>query len=93
MANGKRQTLVGTLTLVPNPCTTRPCVPGMAFAVIVGDTPYFLTKDGRLCMSNYAWAPTAPTLGAQVTATGVVAENSDVNDCLFRVIEFTSLRR
>jgi hypothetical protein len=93
MAIEKQQTLVGTLTLVPNPCTTRPCLPGMAFAVVVGHTPYFLTKDGRLCMSNYAWAPTAPALGDQVTATGVVAENLDVNDCQFRVIEFTSLRR
>ena len=92
MVSHNQQTITGTLTLVPNPCTTRPCLPGMAFAVVVGHTPYFLAKNGKLCMNDYAWGPSAPRPGAQVTATGAVEEKHDINDCLFRTIEVASLR-
>jgi hypothetical protein len=92
MGGDKPQAITGVFTLVPNPCTTRPCLPGMAWAVVVGDTPYFLAKDGKLCRQNDAWDGSAPAPGALVTATGTVKEEYDINHCLFRTLEPTSLQ-
>jgi hypothetical protein len=81
----------GKLELVPNPCTTRPCLPGLAFAVIVDDrVPYFLTRDGRFLMQN---AIDLPSPGERVVAVGHVSNQRDVNNNAFKTIEFTSLTR
>jgi hypothetical protein len=91
MATQRAQTLTGVLTLVPNPCTTRPCLPGMALAIVVGPTPYFLTRNGTLCRDVHAWGRHAPTPGTEVTVSGEVETRTDVNDCVFRTIELVSL--
>jgi hypothetical protein len=81
----------GKLELVPNPCTTRPCLPGLAFAVVVDDrVPYFLTRDGRLQMQN---AVDLPSPGERVVAVGCVRDQKDVNGNAFKILEFTSLTR
>ena len=81
----------GKLELVPNPCTTKPCLPGLAFAVVVDDrVPYFLTRDGRLQMQN---AVDLPSPGERVVAVGYVRDQKDVNGNAFKSLEFTSLTR
>jgi hypothetical protein len=79
----------GKLELVPNPCTTKPCLPGLAFAVIADRVPHFLTRNGRFYMQN---AADLPSPGETVVAAGVVHEQKDVNGNTFKTIEFTSLR-
>lgn len=90
MATHGTHTLTGVLSLVPNPCTTRPCLPGLALAVVVGPTPYFLTRNGKLCRDDDALGRRAP-VGAKVRVSGAVETSRDVNDCLFHTIEFVSL--
>ena len=81
----------GKLELVPNPCTTRPCLPSLAFAVIVDDrVPYFLTRGGRFQMQN---AVDLPSPGERVVAVGNVRDQKDVNGNAFKTLEFTSLTR
>ena len=81
----------GKLDLVPNPCTTKPCLPGLAFAVVVDDrVPYFLTREGRLQMQN---AVGLPSPGERVVAVGHVRDQKDVNGNAFKSLEFTSLTR
>jgi hypothetical protein len=83
--------LTGKLDLVPNPCTTQPCLPGLAFAVIVDDrVPYFLTRDGRFLMQN---AADLLSPGESVVAVGHVSDQKDVNNNAFKTLEFTSLTR
>ena len=83
--------ITGKLELVPNPCTTKPCLPGLAFAVVVDDrVPYFLTSDGRFQMQN---AVNLPSPGEIVVAVGRVDDQKDVNDNAFKTLEFTSLTR
>ena len=83
--------ITGKLELVPNPCTTKPCLPGLAFAVVVDDrVPYFLTNDGRFQMQN---AVNLPSPGEIVVAVGRVDDQKDVNDNAFKTLEFTSLTR
>ena len=82
---------IGKLELVPNPCTTKPCLPGLAFAVIVDDrVPYFLTRDGRFLMQN---AVDLPLPGERVVAVGHVCDRKDVNNNAFKTVEYTSLTR
>ena len=84
-------TITGKLELVPNPCTTRPCLPGLAHAVVVDDrVPYFLTSDGRFRMQN---AVDLPPPGERVVAVGQVRDQKDVNDNAFKTLEFSSLAR
>lgn len=84
-------TITGKLELVPNPCTTKPCLPGLAHAVIVDDrVPYFLTRDGRLQMQN---AVDLPSPGERVVAVGHVRDQKDVNNNAFKTLEFASLTR
>jgi len=92
MTDRDPKAITGVLTLVPNPSTTRPCLPGMAFAIVVGTIPYFLCRNGKLLMSDSTWGHSAPALGTRVTAVGEVEEKRDVNACLFRTIEISSLR-
>ena len=81
----------GKLELVPNPCTTKPCLPGLALAVVVDDrVPYFFTRNGRLQMQN---AVDLPSPGERVVAVGQVTDQKDVNDNVFKTLEFTSLTR
>jgi hypothetical protein len=63
----------------------------MAFAVIVDETPYFLTHNGQLCMSDCTWGREAPAPGALVAVTGVAEERRDANDRRYQSIEFVSL--
>ncbi len=90
MSGSGEQTIEGTLTLLPNPCTTKPCLPGLAFAVMADDgAPYFLAKNDGFYMHG---VPDMPEPGDKVVATGSVQEKRDVTGKAFKAIELTALR-
>jgi hypothetical protein len=62
----------------------------MAFAVVAGNTPYFLTRSGMFFMSDHAWSGNKPAPGSKVTARGTVSEHYDVNECRFLTMELES---
>jgi hypothetical protein len=81
--------MTGKLELLPNPCTTKPCLPGLAFAVVGDDrVPYFLTRNGRFCMQN---VQDLPSPGERVVVVGDRQEQKDVNGNSFKTIEITSI--
>jgi hypothetical protein len=81
----------GKLEFLPNPCTTKPCLPGLALAVVSADgVTYFLTRDGKFQMQPAAGMPSP---GEKVLAIGDVHEQVDVNARPFKTIDFTSLTR
>ena len=79
----------GKLELVPNPCTTKPCLPGLAFAVVANGVPYFLTRNGRFYMQNET---DLPSPGGIFVVAGKVRDQKDVNGNAFKTVELTSLR-
>jgi len=40
-------TITGQYLLIENPCTTVPCLPGMAYAVLANGKYYYITIDGH----------------------------------------------
>ncbi len=80
--------ITGKLELLPNPCTTKPCLPALAFAVVDEDrVAHFLSRDGRFVLH----AADLPSPGEQVVAVGEVHEQQDVNGKTFKTIELASL--
>lgn len=83
----------GALVLVPNPCTTQPCLPGMALAVDTGDGPCFLTRQGTWLMDPGALGPPPVAIGDLVRVTGSVNQAVDVRGEAFRTVELGSVER
>lgn len=93
-AAGESQSeFTGRLAYLGNPCTTEPCLPGMAFAVMVESTPYYLTSEGAWLDDTRAWDGYTPAPGDKVTVIGRVIERRDVRGDPFLELEVASLRR
>lgn len=84
---GVARSIAGRYAFVPNPCTTRPCLPGMAWAVQAQDAPYFLTVQGRWFAQERSWNGYTPAAGDAVTVTGSVEQRLDVDGRPYLCIE------
>ena len=71
-------TITGRYALVPNPYTTEPCLPGMAYAIESGGQCFFLTLGGRWSDQGHAWKGWMPALGDAVSATGGIRQQIDI---------------
>lgn len=93
MANEQQATtLTGRYVFLPNPCTTSPCLPGMALALESAGRYYFLTAAGRWLdkpAEHWGWAP---QYGDRIAVTGRTGEQSDIHGKAFATIEVESLR-
>jgi len=85
-------TVTGRYSYIGNPCTTKPCLPGMAYAVLANDKYYYITIDGRWLSENRSWSGYTPEPDDLVTITGYVLEKKDVFGKPFRTIEVVSLQ-
>ena len=89
----ERRTVTGRYVLVPNPCTTEPCLPGLAYAVETGAACYLLTVRGRWSAVEGDWGDARVEPGAVVTVTGMVSEQVDRRGDRFQTIEVEALSR
>ncbi len=85
------EAITGRYAYVPNPCTTKPCLPGMVYAINAKGTDYFLTVNGRWFSENRPWNEYTPSPGDEVDVTGKVSKQKDVRGDEFRTIEVASL--
>ena len=92
MESRERTTITGEYSIVPNPCTTDPCLPGVVYAVLMDNT-YHLTIEGHWLWGgeNPSWDGYTPGLGDLVTVTGYVSEEMDIFGNSFYNIEVVSL--
>lgn len=84
-------TVTGRYSYIANPCTTDPCLPGLAYAVSANDTYYYLTIDGILLFENRSWGRYTPMPDDLVMVTGYLKEERDIFDRPFHIIEIVSL--
>lgn len=84
-------TLTGTYTLLANPCSTKPCLPGLAYAV-VADNAYFPTLHGNLLVATHSWGAFTPQPGDKVAITGIVQYKNDAFGKPFRIIEVEKVK-
>jgi hypothetical protein len=88
------RTITGTYGYMGNPCTTEPCLPGMAYIISTIDKYYFITVDGFWLSENRNWDDYTPNLEDLITITGYVYENKkDAFGKLYNTIETISLVR
>lgn len=85
------RTITGKCVFLPNPCTTKPCLPGMAYAVESDGQPLFLTRSGRWSAIPLGWNGFVPDVGDIITVIGQVTQRADVRGQPFLTIEVDSL--
>ena len=86
-------TLSGTLTLAANPCTTRPCLPGVALALDSAAGRYFLRRRRRWLRdpSELEEGPAMP--GDRIVVTGHAGAGADVDGMPFLTLDVLAVRR
>lgn len=82
----------GVYSYVSNPCITKPCLPGMVFAVLAKGTYYYLTIQGRMIFENRSWEGYSPEPGAIITVEGYLRTQEDIMGKKFFEIEVISLK-
>jgi len=85
-------TLTGEYLPVGNPCTTRPCLPGIVYAVLVDDECYYITVEGSWIWENRPWDGYKPKEGDFVKVRGYIGKRLDVNRKPFYEIDVVSLK-
>lgn len=86
-------TVIGSYVFIPNPCTTKPCLPGMAYAVKQQGGTWFLTVEGKLLNEAYVWSDWTPQVGAKIAVTGYVKHLVDIFGEPYIVIEVQSVNK
>ncbi len=85
--------MIGWYLLIGNPCTTIPCLPGVAYAVFAHDEYYYVTIDGHWISENRSWYGYTPEAGDLVSVTGSLSEKRDAFGKPFHTIEVVSIQR
>ncbi len=84
-------TLVGRYALVPSPCTTEPCLPGMVYAIESAGQFYLLAALGRWSERPFEWNGWTPALGDLVRVSGQIKTSRSIRGEPFLVIEVESM--
>jgi len=86
--------ITGVYTMIPNPATTDPVVPGMVVAVTASNIDYILTINGGWFWdhSEFSWEGWTPELNEQISVTGVVSEHQDLQQNTYFEIEISNVQ-
>jgi hypothetical protein len=84
-------TVTGRYAFVPNPCTTQPCLPGMAYAIESGGQCFFLTLGGRWSDQAHTWEGWMPSLGDTISVRGSIRQRLDIRGDPYFTIEAESV--
>lgn len=85
--------IVGQYIFVPNPCTTQPCLPGMAYAIWADDILYFVKANDSFLEKTHTWDDFTPAVGDLLEATGYVHQEQDIAGQLFFTLEIVTVHR
>ncbi len=85
-------TYAGVYTIVGNPGTTVPAIPGVVSAVSCSDTLYVLEHHGRWYTNGEcSWNGYVPAGGDSVYITGIITDRLDISGNPYRTIEIIDL--
>ena len=85
-------TIKGIYSYASNPCTTKPCLPGMVYAVLADGTYYYITVQDNFVFEDLSYQGYKPELGANVEVTGYLSSDRDIFSRNFFKIELISLK-
>jgi hypothetical protein len=84
--------LTGRCVFVPNPCTTMPCLPGMAWAVETEKRLYYLTSGGHWSAEDSPWGGYTPRVGDHISVIGRVSSHQDARGESYWIVEVESVK-
>lgn len=84
-------TITGICSLEPNPCLSKPCLPGMVLGVKTKETIYFIRQDGHFVDENFQWKGIPLMSGDELEIKGKTGIMTDIFEERFFVIEINSL--
>ena len=87
----KKSEITGVLTLEPNPCLTKPCLPGMVLALKSEKAVYFLKNDGNFIEENFKWRGVPLKQDDVLVIKGKKSDLTDIFDKPFTVLEIDSV--
>ena len=82
---------IGPYVLVPNPCTTEPCLPGMAAAIECQGTLYFLAQHGQWLKEGFSLAGWSPAPGDGLCVRGTIHKQRDLHGEPFLLLEVEAM--
>lgn len=85
-------TITGAYSFIGNPCVTRPCLPGMVYAVISNHKSYYITINGSFLSDNLSYRGYSPEPGALVAVKGYLSSHKDIYGNAFYKIEVVSIQ-
>jgi len=85
-------TLTGMYCLAGNPCTTKPCLPGIAPALFAEEKYYSLTLNDSWLPENRSWHGYIPQPNDPITVTGSLQKREDIFGYPYQTIEVATLR-
>lgn len=91
--NSEPQKIIGQYIFVPNPCTTQPCLPGMAYAIWADDLLYFVKVNDSFLERTHTWDDFTPAVGELLEATGYVRQEQDIAGQPFFTLEIVAVHR
>lgn len=77
-SNAETNIISGAYTMIPNPATTVPSLPGMVAAVTANDVDYILTVNGKWFWEEFLWEGWTPERDDRISVTGVISEHTDL---------------
>ncbi len=93
IGNKEIESITGYYRIIENPCTTVPCLPGLAYAVIANNVRYYLTVNDHLQTMPRSWGDYTPSINDLVTVKGYKREKKDISGNTFHTIETIELSR
>lgn len=85
-------TIKGAYSYASNPCTTKPCLPGMVYSVLADGAYYYITVQDNFVFEDRSYQGYKPELGAPVEVTGYLSSDRDIFGRVFFKIELISLK-
>jgi len=80
----------GTFTLEPNPCLTKPCLPGVIPAIRTEKIIYFLVVEGHYANDPFTWQGRQLKIGETIRLKGKVSTKTDINKEKFYTLDLES---
>lgn len=77
----------GIYVLEPNPCLTKPCLPGVIPAIRTEKKIYFLVIEGHYADEPFIWQGKQPKVGEAIRLKGRICTKTDINNEEFYIIE------
>jgi len=85
------ETVIGIYKIIPNPCTTDPCLPCVVSSIYANNKYYVITVNGYWFCGDFSWNGFTHSDGDSLKIEGFISEHTDINGKPYYEIEVVDL--